>query len=278
MTIIKNRKANRLIRKNLYYIGLIIVIFVVIFPFMWMVLASFKTQKDILSVSKLINFVPTLKNYKTVLVEYSFSKPIFNSFVIAFFSTILSLVLGLPASYSISKYKLTKLSMVILITRITPGLTFLVPWFIIFTKFKLVDTYTSLILTHMLVALPFIIWIMVPFFDGLPSQLEQAARVDGCTRMGAFVRIMLPLSKSGIITSGILSFIFSWNNFMFALILAGAKTKTLPIAIFNFISYAEINWGGLMAAAVIITGPIILISLVLQKYIIKGLTAGAVKG
>ncbi len=130
----------------------------------------------------------------------------------------------------------------------------------------------------MLVGMPFIIWVMISFYEGLPGELEEAARVDGCTIQGAFLRIMLPLSMPGVVTASILSFIFSWNNFMFSLVLSGDKTKTLPIAVFNFLSYSEINWGGLMAAAVIITMPILIIALVLQRYIISGVTMGAVKG
>jgi multiple sugar transport system permease protein len=128
------------------------------------------------------------------------------------------------------------------------------------------------------VTMPFIIWVMIPFFEGLPGELEESARVDGCTTTGAFIRVLLPISWPGIITASILAFIFSWNNFMFSLILAGEKTKTLPIAVFNFLSYSEINWGGLMAASVIITLPVLIIALIAQRYIIAGLTGGAVKG
>ena len=141
----------------------------------------------------------------------------------------------------------------------------------------MVDTYTSMILAHMLVGLPFIVWVMTPFFEGLPVELEQAAMIDGASQAGAFFRVLLPLTGPGVITSSILAFVFSWNNFMFGVVLTGAKTKTLPVAVFNFMAYSEINWGGLMAAAVVIPAPVIVIALVAQKYIIQGLTTGAVK-
>jgi multiple sugar transport system permease protein len=226
----------------------------------------------------LLIFKPTLKNYLSVFKEYNFTKFIVNSFIVAFLSTLFGLILGLPAAYAIAKYKQHGLGLLILIARIIPGISFMIPWFIIFSKIGLVDSYTSLILGHMLVGLPFIIWVMISFYESLPGELEEAARVDGCTIQSAFVRIMLPLSTPGVITASILSFIFSWNNFMFSLVLSGDKTKTLPIAVFNFLSYSEINWGGLMAAAVIITMPILIIALVLQRYIISGVTVGAVKG
>ncbi|MFK9093861.1 carbohydrate ABC transporter permease [Bacillus salipaludis] len=254
------------------------ILFIFLLPFLWMILASFKTQEQIFDVKNLFSITMNLDNYIKVFTEYSFFQFILNSFIVAIGSTLLGLVIGLPAAYGIAKYKQQGLGLLILVARIVPGISFLIPWFIIFSKLNLIDSYTSLILSHMLVTMPFIIWVMIPFFEGLPKELEESARVDGCSIMGAFLRVMLPLSWSGIITSSILSFIFSWNNFMFSLILAGEKTKTLPIAVFNFLSYSEINWGGLMAASVIITAPVLVIALITQRYIISGMTGGAVKG
>lgn len=254
------------------------VLFIFLLPFLWMILASFKTQQQILDTSNLFNVTMSFDNYVTVFTEYSFFQFIMNSFIVAIGSTLAGLLLGLPAAYGIAKYKQQGLGLLILVARIVPGISFLIPWFIIFSRLGLIDSYTSLILSHMLVTMPFIIWVMIPFFEGLPQELEESARVDGCSIMGAFLRVMLPISWPGIITSSILAFIFSWNNFMFSLILAGEKTKTLPIAVFNFLSYSEINWGGLMAASVIITAPVLVIALIAQRYIISGLTGGAVKG
>jgi multiple sugar transport system permease protein len=253
-------------------------LFLFLIPFLWMVLASFKTQEQILDTSQLFSFTPSFDNYVNVFTQYAFLDFIWNSFLVALGSTLLGLLLGLPAAYAIAKYKQQGLGLLILVARIVPGISFLIPWFIIFSRLEMIDTYTSLILSHMLVTMPFIIWVMIPFFEGLPGELEESARVDGCTTTGAFIRVLLPISWPGIITASILAFIFSWNNFMFSLILAGEKTKTLPIAVFNFLSYSEINWGGLMAASVIITLPVLIIALIAQRYIIAGLTGGAVKG
>ncbi|OLN30988.1 carbohydrate ABC transporter permease [Desulfosporosinus metallidurans] len=264
--------------KFLQRLLLIAVVLGFLFPFFWMILASFKTQQQILSTNNVFVFQPTFQNYLDVFQEYSFMKFIINSFFIATVSTILSLLIGLPAAYSIARYRQNKLGLTILVARIVPGITFLIPWFIIFSKLNLVDSYTSMILSHMLVGLPFIVWIMVSYFENIPLELEESARVDGCTIQGAFWRVVLPISGPGIITSSIFSFVFSWNNFMFSLVLSGQKTKTLPIAVFSFLSYSSINWGGLMAAAVVITLPVLILALFAQKYIISGLTAGAVKG
>jgi len=162
--------------------------------------------------------------------------------------------------------------------RVIPGVSLLVPWYYVFSNLRMVGKFEVLILSHMFVALPLIVYIMMSYFDSLPLELEESAEVDGLTPIGAFRLITLPLAVSGIATAGILSFIFSWNNFMFALVLSGAKTKTLPVAIFDFVSYASIDWGGLMAAATVVTIPIMIIALFTQKYIVSGLTAGATKG
>ena len=203
---------------------------------------------------------------------------IFNSFWVAFVSTALSLVLGVPAAYAMSRFTMHRSALVVLMARVIPGVSLLVPWYYVFSNLKMVGGFEVLILSHMFVALPLIVYIMMSYFDSLPLELEESAQVDGLTPIGAFRRITLPLSVAGMATAGILSFIFSWNNFMFALVLSGSKTKTLPVAIFDFVSYASIDWGGLMAAATVVTIPIMIIALFTQKYIVSGLTAGATKG
>lgn len=269
---------NKVLSKVLFYILLVIILICVTFPFIWMVLASFKNMIDLLNVEKMFVFKPTIKPYVDVFSKYDFLRPIFNSLLVGVLSTLLSLVFGLPTAYSIAREKQTLFSGIILVIRIIPAITFLVPWYILFNKIHLTGTYASLIMAHILVSLPLIIWIMIPYYEQMPKELEQAAWVDGCSRVGTFFKIMLPLSSPGILTASILAFIFSWNNFIFALVLCTNDTKTLPTAVFNFVSYTEINWSSLMAAAVLITLPILIISLVLQRYVIAGLTAGAVKG
>ena len=254
------------------------VVVVFIAPLLWMLVASFKTNVDIYDTGKTFFFTPTLDNYSNVLGRNNYFDFIFNSFWVAMWSTLLSLVLAVPAAYAMSRFGMDRSAMVVLMARIIPGVSLLVPWYFIFATMHLVGGFAVLILSHMFVALPLIVYIMMSFFDSLPTELEDAAQVDGLTPIGAFLRISLPLSVPGLATAGILSFIFSWNNFMFALVLAGANTKTLPVAIFNFVSYASIDWGGLMSASVVVTVPIMVIALFTQKYIVAGLTAGATKG
>ena len=261
-----------------FYVILAAILLVTIFPFIFMLLASFKTTVEIQDPSKFVNFNFILNNYYEVFERYSFSKPLWNSFYVAFMTTIVSLIIGLPAAYAIARGKMHRTSASILVTRMIPGICFLLPWFKVFSSLHLTDTHLSLILAYMLVAVPFIIWIMIPHFENLPQELIEAAAIDGCTPNMTFLRIMLPLVRPGMITAALMSFIYSWNNFLFALVLSGYETKTLPMNVYNFIGYAKISWGPLMAAATIITGPIVLISLIMQKYVVSGMTAGAVKG
>jgi multiple sugar transport system permease protein len=262
----------------LYVVGLLAFFVIFMFPFVWMLLSSFKNQAQIMSMPPKWIFTPSLKNYTDVLAGHDFVNYMINSFVIALGATVAGLVLGLPAAYAIARHKLPSLGFTILVARIVPGITFLIPWFMIFSRMHMVDTMTAMILSHMLVTMPFVVWVMIPFFEGIPGELVEAARVDGCTEQSAFVRVVLPISGPGMLTGSILAFVFSWNNFMFSNILSGLHTKTLPVAIFSFLAYSEINWGGLMAAAVLITLPVLVLAMATQKYIVRGLTAGAVKG
>ncbi len=247
-------------------------------PIAWMVMASFKRNVDIYDSAKTFVFSPTWNNYLTVFGQSNYGAYIWNSLWIAFVSTAASLVIGVPAAYAMARFAMRRSANLVLLARVIPGVSLLIPWYYVFSSLRLVGGYSVLILAHMFVALPLIVYIMMSFFEQLPEELEESAQVDGLTPIGAFLRITLPLSAPGIATSTILSFIFSWNNFMFALVLSSASTKTLPVAIFDFIGYASIDWGGLMAASVVVTVPIMAIALFTQKYIVTGFTAGATKG
>lgn len=274
----KNFRARKTVKNILYFIliGFLMIVFMA--PFFWMVYCSFKTPIEIAKLPP--NWLQglTLDNYKNVFNQQNFTKFITNSLIVATLSTLFSLILGLPAAYSIAKYNQQKLSMVLLSARMIPGVALLLPLYIMFRELKIVDTYTALVIAHMLVGLPFVVWIMEPFFMGIPKELMEAATVDGASAITTFIRIILPLSVPGIVTASILSFTFSWNNFMFSIVLATNKTRTVPVAIYNFISYASIDWGGLMAAATVITLPVLIMAIFAQRYVIRGMTAGAVKG
>jgi multiple sugar transport system permease protein len=249
-----------------------------VFVFYWMITLSIKPQVEATAYPPtFFRFSVTAAGYREVFTKYPFLLYTWNSLVVAVGCTLLGLAVGLPAAYSIARWRQQGLALAILVARIIPGISYLIPWYIFFRQLRMVDTYGALILTHLIVGLPIIIWVMIGFFEDVPPDLEDAALIDGCSYLGVFWRVALPLVKPGVVATGILSFVFSWNNFLFSVILAGRQTRTLPIAVFNMISYEEINWGTLAAAATLITLPVILLALVVQRHIVTGLTFGAVK-
>ncbi len=262
----------------LFFLVLLAVAVVLLLPFFWMLSSSLKTQADIVHWPPKILFKPTLANYARAFGEQDFLKYFKNSSIVGAASVALSLLLGLPAAYSIARFAQKRLAIFILAARLMPGISFLMPWYIIFSRLGLMDSYAALVLSHMLIALPVVVWIMSSYFETIPLEMEESAMIDGATRQRAFRSIVLPLSGPGIVTSTTLCFIFSWNNFMFSQVLSMERTKTLPIAIYNFLSYAEVDWGAVMAVAVSIMTPAIVLTMIFQKYVVKGLTVGAVKG
>jgi multiple sugar transport system permease protein len=271
-------KTQKILKSITFYVTLMVVMIPAVFIFVWMLLSSLKTPVQNTTYPPLWVFTPTWDNYIEAWQQNPFPLYTYNSLVVAFGTTALGLVAGLPAAYAIARWKLQKLAIGILIARMIPGISLLVPWYLFFRKLGLIDTYISLILSHLIVGMPLIIWVMISFFEDIPKELEDAAFIDGCSIFGSFLQICVPLVKPGIMATGILSFIFSWNNFMFSLILAGYETRTLPVAVYNFMSYDAINWGGLSAAATLITLPVLLLVLWVQRYIVQGLTFGGLKG
>lgn len=273
-------KQWRALARTMGFYGLVILVMLpTVFVFYWMITLSLKPQVEAAGFPpSFVRFTVTFKGYVEVFAKHPFLLYIWNSLVVATGTTLLGLIVGLPAAYSIAQWKQHRLALTILVARIIPGISYLIPWYILFRNLKMVDTYTALILTHLVVGLPITIWVMIGFFEDVPPDLREAALIDGCTDYGAFWRVALPLVKPGVVATAILAFIFSWNNFLFSVILAGRNTRTLPIAVFNMIGYEEINWGPLAAAATLITLPVILLTLVIQRHIVTGLTFGAVKG
>ncbi len=160
----------------------------------------------------------------------------------------------------------------------TPGLSYLIPLFLLFQYLGLLGTLWPQIITHLVITVPVVIYVMVGFFETLPLELEEAARIDGASRWGVFRHVALPLARPGMTVALILAFIFSWNNFVFGIVLAGRSTRTLPVAVYNSLTFEEVSWGPLSAAALIVTLPVLILTIIAQKQIVAGMTAGAVKG
>ena len=250
-----------------------------LFFFFWMISLSFKSDADNLAYPPV--FIPsglTVKNYLSVFESSPFVRYAMNSLIVAVGATGLGLLLGVPAAYGIARSARYGSALFILVARMTPALSYLIPWFILFQRLGLANTYQALILTHLIISLPLIIWIMIGFFEDVHRDMEDAAVIDGCTRFGSFLRVAMPLTRPGIAVAGILAFIFSWNNFIFAVVLAGPRLQTLPVAIFNVLTFEQINWGPLAAAALLVTSPVLILAMMVQRHIITGLAAGGLKG
>jgi multiple sugar transport system permease protein len=263
-----------------YFLLVLLFMAPVIFVFFWMISVSFRNNLEATAYPPVfIPQQPTLAGY-----EYVFKNPnlpffqyVLNSTIVALGCTTIGMLLGVPAAFSIARWKQDKLALGILLARITPGLSFLVPWFVMFKALGLIDTHLALILAHLVVGLPIIVWVMIGFFEDLPRDLEDAALIDGCSIYGVLWRIGLPLVKPGLVATAILSIIFSWNNFAFSVILAGQNTRTLPVAVYSLMTFEQFNWGPLAAAATMITLPVLIMALIMQRHIVSGLTFGAVK-
>jgi multiple sugar transport system permease protein len=272
--------ARRKLEEVAYFLLVLVFMLPILFVFFWMVSVSFRNNLEATAYPPLfIPRMPTLDGYRYVFTNPAqpFFQFLWNSTVVAVGCTVLAMLLGVPAAFSIARWKQNGLALGILLARITPGLSFLVPWFIMFRVFGLLDTYPALIISHLVVGLPIVVWVMMGFFEDVPSELIDAGLIDGASIYGVLWRIALPLVQPGLVATAILSVIFSWNNFAFSVVLAGPKTRTLPVAVFNLMSFEQFNWGSLAAAACMITLPVVVMALVMQRHIVSGLTFGAVK-
>jgi multiple sugar transport system permease protein len=273
------RRLKRLAGRVGLYFSVLVLISPAILFFLWMLSLAFKNEADNTAFPPVfIPNPPTFDNFIDVFAKNDFLTYTINSVIVSFSATGLALLLGVPAGYGIAKAKASKAAVLILIARVTPGLSYLIPLFLLFQWLGLIGTLVPLVITHLVITVPIVVWIMIGFFEGLPAELEEAALVDGATIWQAFRYVAMPLARPGITVAMILAFIFSWNNFIFGVVLAGRSTRTLPVAVYNVLTFEQISWGPLAAAALIVTAPVLLLTLLMQKEIVAGLTAGGVKG
>lgn len=255
-----------------------ILVIAAITPILWMILSSFKDRYEVTKLPPSFFFTPTLDNYRQLFERTEFLSNTLNSLIVSTGATLLGILLAFPAAFAVSWHRTTWPATLALFSRMAPGTLFLLPWFIIFSELGLVGSYTVLILTHAVIAMPVALWTMLPYFDAMPRELVEAAQMDGCRPLSVLWRIVLPVVMPGVVVSSILCFIFTWNYFLFALALSGFDTKTAIVASFNFIGEGVTNWGALMAAATMIALPPLILTLLVQRRLVAGLSAGAVKG
>lgn len=269
-------------RKTIDRIGLLFVALVMVSPvilfFLWMISLSLKYEIDNGAYPPI--FIPerfAWSNYMKVFEENNFFLYFWNSILVTGGATLLALLIGVPAGYGIARLKAERSAMVIMIARMTPGLSFLIPLFLLFQWLNLLGTLWPQIIIHLVVTVPIVVWIMIGYFETTPMELEEAASIDGATSWQVFRLVALPIAKPGIVVAFILSVIFSWNNFVFGAVLAGRATRTLPAAVYNVLTFEQLAWGPLAAAAIVVTLPVLVLTIFIQKEIVVGLTAGGVK-
>ena len=273
-----NRRASRV----LLWIALAVVLVVYGFPFVYLALTSFKTPLDAIAVPPAV--LPsqwTLENYVTALSKDGVMPALINSVVTAVLSTGFSLVLAVPAAYAITRYRTLSGRVFVvaaLVTRMVPTIAVGVPLIETMRTLGLNDTSLGLAIAHTTISLPLSIWLMASFFEAVPDELEEAAKVDGASRLGALWRVVLPVVSGGLAVTAIFAFLASWNEFLFSLLLTSVRAQTTPIVIANFQTQFGLDWGGMTALAAIYSVPVILLTLALQRHIVAGLTLGAVKG
>jgi multiple sugar transport system permease protein len=249
------------------------------FPVFWMVSASFKKGAVAWSIPPVWPF-PTLDNYRYVLFETNFFTWFTNSMIVCTMTTIVTLLLGVPAAYSLSRFRIKgseNMLFFVLSTRMGPPIAFAIPFYIIFLNANLIDNLVSLIILYTIMNISLVVWITKGFFDGIPKQIEQSAMLDGLTRFEAFRTFALPLAAEGIFTAAIFTFIFSWNEFFYANIFTSTHARTLPPYMLSFIKVKTFLWGEMCAAATLITIPVIILIVIVHRYLVRGLTMGMIE-
>ncbi len=259
-----------------------IVLLFALFPIYWIILMSFKTPADVISHVPKFFFRPTFQNYRDIFTSTGFSiiKNLENSIIICSGAVVITLLAGLPASFALSRLRIKhgeSLAFTILSFRFAPELAVILPLYVLFRKLNLYDTYVGLIWVYQLVTLPMFVWMMMSHYIEIPPEVEESALLDGASWWKIFWKIDTPMVMGGVAASTILSFVFAWNNFMFGLILSGEKTQPATVAALGFMSYEEVHWGKMAAASVLGMLPSIVLSSFFLRYLVKGLTMGAVK-
>lgn len=282
---------NKILRTAALSMCVVLVILFIYVPVAWLIISSISTRAEILSTP--IHWIPeqpTLRNYISILfpaqgtseVASTFRITLKNSLLVASSVTLIALVVGSLASYALIRLRFPfqqPLLIGILATRMIPEISLVIPLYLFATRIGLFNSPLILIITYLSFALPFAIWLMAAFFDTIPVELEDAARIDGCNRLEILWRIILPISAPGLVSTGLFVFLTAWDEFFFALILTSTVTaKTVPVAIAEFTGRYVVDVGGMMTGGVLAAIPPVLLSLIFQRYIVSGLTAGAVKG
>ena len=264
-----------------FILGVMAYLIFFLLPIIWILVISFKPNSEAIQIPPKLIFKPIFDNYITVFSNTTLMKSIINSFIISTSVTALTVICAVTSAYAFTRFQSAGskgLSTLILITRMIPGIVLGLPLFIIASKIHILDTYFIMIIAVTTFALPFQIWMLFGFFQQIPKSLDEAALIDGCNWYQAFLKIILPAASPGIAATAIMTFLFCWNDLFFAVVLTRSAVKTAPLAVLEYVGFRNFNWAAIMASGVILMIPTLIVGFSFQKYMIKGLTAGAVKG
>ena len=276
-------KFKKVLERSIQIFIIVFTLGVSIFPIVWLIMTSIRPIVEITS-SELMLFPQkfTLSNYETVFEYYHFSDYVLNSIIISVSVVITNIIIGAPAGYVLARYSFTGegiIFIIIIFMRMVPMVAVVVPMFIIFSNLGLLDTKASLIIAHTAFKLPVTIWLLRGFFADIPRELEDSARVDGCSTIGALVRIAMPLVKPGIAASSVLAFMYTWNDFIVTLVLSNTlESEMIALGLSKFLQEFGVAWGPLTAAGTLMFIPTLLFVFVAERYLVRGLTLGAIKG
>lgn len=256
----------------------LVILAVYLFPFIWMVMTGFRNPIDTYSWPPKFIFTPTLQGFRYLFDAKNFQDYLFNSIVVSICSTVLVGLFATPAAYAAAHLGASKGFLLgLLVGRIMPAVALVIPIYLIAARFKLLDTYELLIIINVAFNLPFSIWLTRSFFQDIPRELREAAIIDGCSEFGVFRRIFVPLCAGGITAASVFTFIATWNEFLFVLALTNTKVATAPIAVLGFRTQFGTQWGAAGAAALVVSAPVIVFAIAMQKYLLRGMTLGALK-
>lgn len=267
-----------LARRRLTSVVLAAVLLLMLLPYLWLILTSFKTRAAIFSLDIFAGFTPTIDNYVTAFGQKGFAKNLLNSTIIAALSTVIAMAVGVPAAYALSRAAgraTTLMLFVMLAARLLPVVVLAVPLFIIMSKVGLVGTYAGPVIAHLTFLVPFVVWMMRGFFLAVPRELDEAALVDGASRRRYFLSLLLPMTRGPLAATAIFAVINSWNELLYGLILTTRSTATLPVATPSLMTPIGTFWGQIAAVGVVTTLPVLVFALIVQRHIIRGMTGGA---
>jgi multiple sugar transport system permease protein len=269
-------------QKVIVYILMVVALFLFIGPILWFILLAFREPGDTYTIPPRLLFTPTFESFQVTFVNPGKNAPqLVNSFIVSTGATLLSLPFSVSAAYALSRFKMRGKRFILnwyISLLMAPPIVFIIPYFILMTQIGWAGTYQAMIVLLQTITIPFSVWLLRSFIDEVPVELEEAALVDGATRLRSFFRITLPLALPGIIVTSMFAFVFSWNNVLFPLVLSKQRTATLPVGTISFFASTGVYWNQIAATAVVAMLPPMLIFLLLGRYVVRGLTFGAVKG